>query len=332
MAATIYDLAKAAGVSISTVSKALSDSYSISEKTKERIREIAESMGYQPNARARSFARRKNGIILFAADLSKGVGFENPHMFEIVTGVDRYLEEKGYSLILKHVSKDTAPEAIKELMHSEEADGIILHAGILTKQLAFVLGKEAYPHLVIGKPDFTTTISWIDVSHESAGQIAANYLLDKGYRRIIFLMGDKKEDQISLRRLDGINIVFEEEELKIETITNVTSYGESRVVTEEILKRKNIPEVILCTNNYLALGCIQSIHAKRLDIPSDIALMTFDNYPFSMLAEPTLTAIEVDMYEMGAQAARFMLQKIKNPNLQTQSFCTTPVLLERDST
>ena len=126
MAATIYDLAKAAGVSISTVSKALSDSYSISEKTKERIREIAESMGYQPNARARSFARRKNGIILFAADLSKGVGFENPHMFEIVTGVDRYLEEKGYSLILKHISKDTAPEAIKELMHSEEADGIIL--------------------------------------------------------------------------------------------------------------------------------------------------------------------------------------------------------------
>jgi DNA-binding LacI/PurR family transcriptional regulator len=104
------------------------------------------------------------------------------------------------------------------------------------------------------------------------------------------------------------------------------------VVTEEILKRKNIPEVILCTNNYLALGCIQSIHAKRLDIPSDIALMTFDNYPFSMLAEPTLTAIEVDMYEMGAQAARFMLQKIKKPNLQTQSFCTTPVLLERDST
>ena len=75
MSATIYDLAEAAGVSISTVSKALNDSYSISEKTKKRIREIADSMGYKPNARARSFARRKNGIILFAADLSRGVGF-----------------------------------------------------------------------------------------------------------------------------------------------------------------------------------------------------------------------------------------------------------------
>lgn len=332
MAATIYDLADAAGVSISTVSKALNDSYSISEKTKERIRELADSMGYKPNARAKSFATRKNGIILFAADLSKGVGFENPHMFEIVTGVDRYLEEKGYSLILKHVTRDDAPESIKELMQSEEADGIILHAGILTKQLSFVLGKEAYPHLVIGKPDFASTLSWIDVSHESAGQIAANYLLDKGYRRIVFLMGDSEKDQISLRRLAGINIVFEEEELSIETITGITDYEESRKITEEILKRKQIPEVILCTNNYLALGCIQSIRTERLDIPKDIALMTFDNYPFSMLVQPTLTAIEVDMYEMGTQAARFILQKVKKPNLQTQSFCTTPLLLERDST
>lgn len=332
MAATIYDLAEKAGVSISTVSKALNDSYSISEKTKQRIREIADSIGYKPNARARSFARRKNGIILFAADLSRGVGFENPHMFEIVTGVDRYLEEKGYSLILKHVTKDNAPEAVKELMLSEEADGIIIHAGILSKQLAFVLGKEQYPHLVIGKPDFSSALSWIDVSHESAGQIAANYLLDKGYRRIVFLMGNAKEDQISLRRLDGINMVFEEEELTIETITGITNFEESRIVTEKILKRDKIPEVILCTNNYLAMGCLQSIRAKQLRIPEDIAIMTFDNYPFSMLTVPTLTAIEVDMYDMGNQAARFMLQKIKKPNLQTQSFCTTPLLLEREST
>ena len=332
MAATIYDLAKAAGVSISTVSKELNDSYSISEETKKRIREMADGMGYKPNARARSFARGKNGIILFAADLSKGVGFENPHMFEIVTGVDRYLEQKGYSLILKHVPKDNAAESVKELMQSEEADGIIIFAGILTKQLAFVLGKESYPHLIIGKPDFANTLSWIDVSHEAAGQLAANYLLDKGYRRITFLMGDAQKDQLSLRRLDGINMVFEEEELSIDKVTGIATYEEGRVATEELLINGEIPEVILCTNNYVAMGCMQSIRAGGYEIPKDIALMTFDNYPFSMLTVPALTAIEVDMYEMGTQAAMFILQKLKKPNLQTQSFCTTPVLLEREST
>ena len=183
MAATIYDLAKAAGVSISTVSKALNDSYSISEETKKRIREIADGMGYKPNARARSFAKGKNGIILFAADLSRGVGFENPHMFEIVTGIDRYLEEKGYSLILKHVTKEDAPEAVKELMLSEEADGIILYAGILSKQLAFVLGKESYPHLIIVPMRLFLTILRITILWRSASARAVQVLPPQIYQR-----------------------------------------------------------------------------------------------------------------------------------------------------
>ena len=332
MAVTIYDLAKAADCSISTVSKALNDSYTVSEATKEKIRALAEELGYRPNERARSFALKKNGTVLFAADLSRGVGFENPHLFEIITGVERYLDEKGYSLTLKHVEKTTAPDQIRSLMHSEQADGIILHAGVLTKQLATVLLKESLPHLVIGKPDFPSQLSWMDISHEAAGQIAANYLLDKGYRRILFLMGDKQEDQISARRLAGLLAALEEEELSIETMTDMTDYEKARTAMEQILEREKVPEVILCTNNYLAMGCMQSIRAKGLKIPRDIALMTFDNYPFSMIVQPTLTAIEVDMYEMGWQAARFMLQMIKKPNLQTQSFCTTPTIIEREST
>ena len=332
MVVTIYDLAKAANCSISTVSKALNDSYTVSEATKEKIRALAEELGYRPNERARSFARKKNGTVLFAADLSRGVGFENPHLFEIVTGVERYLDEKGYSLTLKHVDKATAPDQIRSLMHSEQADGIILHAGVLTKQLATVLVKESLPHLIIGKPDFPSQLSWMDISHEAAGQIAANYLLDKGYRRILFLMGDKQEDQISARRLAGLLAALEEEELSIETMSDMTDYEKARTVMEQVSEREKITDVILCTNNYLAMGCMQSIRAKGLNIPKDIALMTFDNYPFSMIVQPTLTAIEVDMYEMGWQAARFMLQMIKKPNLQTQSFCTTPTIIEREST
>lgn len=332
MSVTIYDLAKAAGVSISTVSKALNDSYSISDATKERIREIATEIGYRPNARAKNFASKRNGTIIFATELAQGVGFENPHMFEIVTGIARYLDEKGYLLVLKHISANSASEEIKNLMLGEQADGVILHAGIVTRQLEQVLIKEALPHLVIGKPDFNTRLCWIDISHEVAGQIAADYLLDKGYRRILFMMGNAEEDQISERRLKGLLSALEEEELPIETVKGITTYEKSLIAMNGILEREKLPEVVLCTNNYLAMGCIQSSRNKGIDIPQNIALMTFDNYPFSMIVSPTLTAIEVDMYEMGWQAARFMLQKIKKPDLQIQSFCTTPKLIEREST
>ena len=96
-------MAREAGVSIATVSKALNDSSTISEHTKERIRETAERLGYRPNARAQSFARQASGTVFFLADFYRNIAFENPHMFEIISGTAAYLEKKGLSL------SETAP-------------------------------------------------------------------------------------------------------------------------------------------------------------------------------------------------------------------------------
>lgn len=188
------------------------------------------------------------------------------------------------------------------------------------------------PHLVVGKPSFPCSVCWMDVSHEAAGQLAANYLLDKGYRRITFLLDTEGEGKIAQRRLDGLTAALEEEELTIETIPGVNGYEDSYRQTGELLERPERPEALLCANNYLAIGCLQMLRQKGVRIPEDMALMTFDNYPFSMLLKPQLTAIEVDMFELGWEAAHFMLQKLRKPHLQTQSFCTVPTLLEREST
>ena len=99
-----------------------------------------------------------------------------------------------------------------------------------------------------------------------------------------------------------------------------------------LLMRRPRPEVLLCSNNHLALHCLQYIRRIGLKVPQDIALLTFDNYPFSMLTDPAITAVEVDMHDMGVNAARFVLQRIRKPNLQTQSYCTSPCILEREST
>lgn len=332
MAVTIFELAKAAGVSISTVSRALNGNCAVSEETRARICELAAAMGYRPNERARSLARGKSGVLLFAANLSRGVSYKDSHLFEIISGIVGGLEVKNYSLEIKHLLKEDAPEKIRELMQSEQADGVILHAGILTKALASVLISEELPHLVIGKPDFECPVSWMDISHESTGQLAANYLLDKGYRHIVFFMGEKDTDVISERRLHGLLTVLNDEDIPIEVQYDIPDCEESRRRTAQILEREKLPEVILCTSNFLALGCVQSIQAKGLNIPRDIAVMTFDEYPFALLVQPQLTSIALDMYEMGWQAARFMTQKVNKPNLATQSFITTPYIHEGEST
>lgn len=332
MPVTIYDIAEKARVSISTVSKALNDSYSISDATKRRILKIAEELDYKPNARARSFARRRSGIILFVTDLYRNVAFENPHMFEIMTGISQYLDEKNYALLMKHVTIKDAPGAIRDMMTQEQADAVIIHAAVLSKSLAQMLTHAKLPHLVIGKPDFPTTICWMDVNHELAGQEAASYLLDKGYRRVTFLMGDEQEDHISLSRKAGMLRVFQEEELTFSTVCGGSTYEDGCRHMKELLDLPVKPEVVLCTNNYLAMGCLQCLRENGVDVPGTVAVMTFDNYPFSMITVPQLTAVEADMYDMGQEAARFILRKIRKPELQTQTYCTIPRLVERAST
>ena len=118
MAVTIYDVAKEAGVSIATVSKALNDSYTIPDQTKAAIREIADRLGYRPNARAKNFARQASGTVLFITDFYQNIAFENPHMFEIISGIATYLDGKDYSLTLKPLTKQAAPLYIRDIIQS----------------------------------------------------------------------------------------------------------------------------------------------------------------------------------------------------------------------
>lgn len=331
MAVTIYDVAREAGVSIATVSKALNDSYTIPEQTKAAIREIAERLGYRPNARAKNFARQASGTVLFITDFYRNIAFENPHMFEIISGIATYLDDKDYSLTLKPLPKNDAPLYIRDIIQQRQADALIIHAHILSAELAAILSRTDFPYLVIGKPGFRSNICWIDVNHEQAGQLAANYLLDKGYRRMALIMG-REDDPLSQSRLTGLNQVMSEEELAVEVICSESPYAPDDEVLNSLLLRGPRPEVLICSNNHLALHCLQHIRRLGLKIPGDIALLTFDNYPFSMLTDPSITAVEVDMHEMGINAARFVLQKIRKPNLHTQSYCTSPCILEREST
>ena len=136
----------------------------------------------------------------------------------------------------------------------------------------------------------------------------------------------------TLARRNGMLSMFEEEELSFTTLYGDSSYESGINLAEKAISQNPLPDIILCTNNYIAMACLQVARHKGLDIPDTVAIMTFDNYPFSMLVQPQLTAVEADMYDMGQEAARFILRKVKVPELQTQSYCTIPRIVEREST
>lgn len=334
MGVTIKDVAEAAGVSISTVSKVLNGHYSISEKTAERVRGIMREMNYYPNANAQSFASGSNHTVVLLANLAPNAAFQNPHMFEIIAGLEEALCKRGYRLILRGTDATSACGIAEEIISRRSADAIAVHVGVMSHPLAAVLTRLQFPHIVLGAPDFDSQVCWIDNSNTYSGTVAASFLLSRGYKRLAFI-GGKSYDLGSALRLQGVKQGLSNAGAKLEDqyiwLGDSTRADGFRMV-ENLLSQKELPDAIICANNYIALGCVDAVNKRGLRIPKDIGIMAFDNFPFSQIIEPPLTVVDINVRDMGAQAAKFLTDIMRHPNTQIQTYITTSNVIVRGST
>ncbi len=334
MGVTIKDVAEAAGVSISTVSKVLNGHYSISEKTAERVRGIMREMNYYPNANAQSFASGSTHTVVLLANLAPNAAFQNPHMFEIIAGLEEALCKRGYRLILRGTDATSACGIAEEIISRRSADAIAVHVGVMSHPLAAVLTRLQFPHIVLGAPDFDSQVCWIDNSNTYSGTVAASFLLSRGYKRLAFI-GGKSYDLGSALRLQGVKQGLSNAGAKLEDqyiwLGESTRADGFRMV-ENLLSQKELPDAIICANNYIALGCVDAVNKRGLRIPKDIGVMAFDNFPFSQIIEPPLTVVDINVRDMGAQAAKFLTDIMRHPNTQIQTYITTSDVIVRGST
>ena len=323
MGATIKDVAKLAGTSTATVSKVMNGSYSISQETADRVRKAMEELDYHPNLRAKNFAKQSARTIVFVAELGKGTGFSNPHMFEILCGLEQVLAQKDYTLVVRNITAGTCPEFIQDAADTKQADGFVIHASVISQALDELLFTHEIPH-----------ICWIDIDNRLAGELAAKHLLERGCQSVAFI-GGKPEDQISARRLDGVLTVLQEHDVLLprEYVKKGESVCDSGYrMTMQILENRRRPDALVCADNYIAYGCVNALHDRGILIPEEMKVITFDDFPFSQILKPMLSVVNIDVYDMGVQAGKYILQKIKRPNLYVQSHITFPTLIIREST
>lgn len=333
MTITIKDVAREAGVSTATVSKVINHVPSISEATAERVIHVMKQMNYHPNLRAQSFARRSTRNIVFVTKLERNTAFFNPHMFEIMSGLQFTLHSKNYTLSFLNVNPEELP-AIDQMITQNNADGMVIHASVITKEMSLRIREAGLPYIVIGRPSFENQLCWIDNNNYLSGEIAANHLLDQGYHRIAFVGGVKK-DMISTNRLLGAATALSDR--KIELKEEHIKQGESTTwdgcrMMEELISMEVLPDSVICANNHIALGVMKAINRHHIRIPKEMGVITFDDYPFSQITDPMLTVVNIDVYDLGVQAGKLILNKIKKPNLQVQSYSTLPNLIIRAST
>ena len=335
MAVTIKDVAREAGVSTATVSKILNNKPYISESTTQRVMEVMKRLNYHPNTQASNFKCKRTGNIIFLAVTEIHTAFHNPHMFEILCGAQNVIRDKNYNLSFLGVSdKQDAFDSANKIVGCNTADGILVHGSATSRALIDFLSKNNFPHIIIGRPPFASPSSWIDTNNRVSGQMAMEYLEKCGYSQIAFI-GGPKSDEISRHRLQGFvsymnlnGLTIQDDFIKYGTYTKESGFS----MMEELLSQPTLPDAVICENNQIAMGAVGAIERHHLSIPRDMGLITFDDYPLSQLIDPPLTVIDIDVHEMGKQAASILLRKIKNPGLQVQSFVTLPNLIVRSST
>lgn len=334
MSVTIKDVAKAAGTSVSTVSKVINGHYSISQQTADRVRQVMRELNYYPSASAQSFARGATRAVTVLADLSPDAAFQNPHMFEIIAGLEQTLRARGYRLMLRGVDAAGAYEVAEDIISRKSADGLAIHVSVLTHPLSALLTRTQFPHIVLGMPTFESQLCWIDNNNVYSGTVAASFLLSQGYGCIAFL-GGQYYDLGSAHRLQGLKEglqarghTLDDQYVRLGQSTRADGYA----MTDRLLDEKQLPDAIVCANNYIALGCVAAIQERGMGIPEDVGVLTFDDYPFSRFTEPQLTVVDIDVRDLGVRAGKHLVEIIRHPTLQVQTNVTASIIIERQST
>ena len=334
MAVTIKDVAKAAGTSVSTVSKVINGHYSISEETSQRVREVIRELNYYPSSSAQSFAKGRTKIVAVLANLAPNTAFQNPHLFEIIAGMEETLRAKGYRLFLRGVDETNAYEVAEDIISRRSADAVAIHVSVLTHPLSALLSRLRFPHIVLGMPNFESQVCWIDNNNVYSGTIAASFLIAKGYRHIAFL-GGQYYDLGSTLRLQGVRQGLKEAGFPLDdqyVWLGESTRADGYRMTKQLLAEKLLPDAIICANNYIAMGCVAAVQEQGLKIPADVGILAFDDYPFSQFVDPQLTVVDINVRDLGNQAAKSLMDIIRHPNMQIQTYVTTSNLIERNST
>lgn len=332
MAATIHDVARLAGVAISTVSKVMSDSGRISEQTRTRVRDAMQQLDYHPSRHARGLARNCSDTIGVLMPLQRNSAFANPYVFEILCGIERYCASQHYSVLLLDADAlQQEPKSVARLVAERKVDGVILHADDKAPALLRQFSEHDLPHLVIGRQPGPH--SWVDIDNRHAGQLATQHLLQQGYSRLQFI-GNHAADTISADRLGGFAQTLAEQGLAPHApalFATGGQYGEAAALWQQLRQQPTLPDALLVAGNPLAAGLLAAAQHDGLNIGPALGIASFDNYPYAEQTQPPLSVVDIDLFALGEQAARELFLQLAKPSRLVQSLLLEMQLFARPS-
>ncbi len=301
---TINDVAKAAGVSISTVSRVINGNYPVKKETKEVVLKAIKELNFIPNDIAASMVKKKTNTIGVVVPSISNIFFST-----LVKGISDVLENQNYTLFLC-VSQNNEVELVEKLI-SRQVDAIIIADSNLSKRKDFYLKvKETLPLLFINGYD--EDFNYISCNQEKGTIDALNYLKSLGHSDILFLRGSEdsysyqiKED-IYKETVTNPKVLIVDSGNKDDAITNTTK------AVKQLLKKESRFTAIFASNDLMAIGALQALEKLDISVPNEMCVLGFDNIYLCDLVTPKLTTVDQQVYKLGSLASLNVIEYLEN--------------------
>lgn len=326
----IVEIAKKAGVSPATVSRALRGMQHVNERTRTRIIEAAQSLGYpiRPDLLPASATTKTNTIGVIAPFISRW------YFSQAIAGVEQALREAGLDLLLYNFAQvDARQRVFQQKKLVGKVDGLIVISLPPTeKEFAQILGL-GIPVALVGIPD--NRVSCVSIDDIAGAEMAAEYLIEMGHRKIATMVGQNSfafEFEVADQRRLGFLNALERNGIDFDPAFEIAAGFDSHtaeLAMDEFLRRKDLPTAIFCQSDEMAYGVLRSISKKGLRVPEDISVIGYDNHDFS--ESIGLTTIAQPVQFLGQLAASQIMAKIEKPETKASQMKVPTTLVVRES-
>jgi LacI family transcriptional regulator len=309
MRATIGDVAREAGVSITTVSHTLNGTRFVAEPTRLRVLAAVERLSYEVNSVAQSLKRnRSHAIGLVITDIS------NPFFTSLVRGIEDVANQAGYSVILCNTDEDPAKElTYLRMLSRKRVDGIVVAPTGTPSAFIDGLIESGFPLVCIDRASPGAPCDIVLVDNVGGARSATEHLIGLGHRRIGIISGlapvGTSSERLAGYRAALAGAGIAEQPALVRAGNSRMDGGYRRML--ELLDLPARPSALFVTNNLMTLGALGALQARGVRVPEDVALIGFDDFEWAVVLRPRLTAVAQPTYEIGETAARMLLDRVE---------------------
>ncbi|WP_256442682.1 LacI family DNA-binding transcriptional regulator [Cohnella sp. LGH] len=334
MTVTIKDVAKAAGVSPSTVSRVISEHPRISAETSRKVKRIMEELGYHPNLMAKSLVSRTTRTIAVIFPKPAEELLLNFFFYELIRGVLAQLTRAGYDLLMAGGSNEQEElDTVARLVKGGRIDGLILLYSRSSDPIIHFLRKENIPFTLIGRSLDYVDVPPVDNDNVQAAYDATKHLIAQGQKRIGFVSGPTKL-AMTQDRMNGYTKALAEAGLPFKQSWVVE--GEFLIESgyramASIMSQPEPPTALVVIDDVVAFGVLKGLSELGIRVPQDVAIVSFNNIALSELTIPPISSVDVGTYQLGYTASQMVLNLMKDIEITTRQIIPHRLVVRESS-